>query len=66
MYQITTDEIQFNILNEYIPQDLREREELIKRVNTAYQWGVRDYINFQKGDYSFIKKLLEAHIYKYY
>jgi hypothetical protein len=65
MHQITTEEIPQDVLDRYIPQEIKLREKLIRKVNEFYQYHSETYLNVQKGDYSFITRLLAHHIYHY-
>lgn len=65
MYQITEETIDQEIIDKYIPQEIKLRAKLIRKVNESYQWNVNCYNEAQRGDYSFILRLLEAHIFHY-
>jgi len=65
MLQITEEEISQEILDKYIPQNIKLKEKLERKINEMYQYNPESYREAQKGDYSFIKKLLEAHIFHF-
>lgn len=66
MDQITSEEVAEDIINQYIPQEIKLRAKLLRKVNESYQWNIQCYNEAQKGDYNFIKKLLEYHLFHYY
>lgn len=61
MRQITTDTIPDEILDQYIPQEIKNREKLIKNINECYQWDTTCFVAFKRKDYSFITKCLAYH-----
>lgn len=65
MFKITSEEISQEIIDTKIPQEIKLREKLIRKVNESYQYNFQVYNQVQKEDYSFIDKLLEAHIFLY-
>lgn len=65
MFQITTEEISKEIINEYIPNNIISREKLINKINEAYQYNPKAYNKASKGDYSFINSILETHIFNF-
>lgn len=65
MYQITSEEISEDIIDKYIPQEIKLRQKLIRKINESYQWNIECYNQAQKGNYEFIQKLLEHHIFHY-
>lgn len=65
MFKITSEEISQEIIDTKIPQEIKLREKLIRKVNESYQYNFEVYTQVQKEDYSFIDKLLEAHIFLY-
>lgn len=65
MFQITEEEITEEILNQFIPQKIKLKEKLIRKINESYQYNTETYRDVEKGDYNFISKLLEAHIFLY-
>lgn len=65
MFQITSEEVQQDIIDKYIPQEIKFKLKLIRKINGSYQWNIECYNEAQKGNYSFILKLLEHHLFHY-
>lgn len=65
MFKITSEEISQEIIDTKIPQEIKLKEKLIRKVNESYQYNFEVYNQVQKEDYNFIDKLLEAHIFLY-
>ncbi len=65
MFQITSEEISQEITDKYIPQEIKLREKLIRKLNEAYQYNFDVYNKANNGDYSFIEKILESHMFHY-
>lgn len=65
MYQITEEEIPQEVIDRYIPQNLKLKEKLIRKINEMYQFHAESYREAQKENYSFIIKLLESHLFHY-
>jgi len=63
MYQLTEETVPQNIIDEYLPKELILREKLIRKINEFYQWDPDTFCKAKSGDYSFIKKLLERHLF---
>lgn len=61
MYKITDNTITEEILNQYIPQEIKNREKLIKNINECYQYNKITFREVSKGNYSFISKAIEYH-----
>jgi len=66
MYQITTEEISQEIIDQHIPQEIKLREKLIRKINECYQWNSETYNQANNENYSFIDKALEVHIFNHY
>lgn len=66
MYQITTQTLPKDILDEIIPSNIILRDKLIRKVNEQYQYRPEVFEKVNKGDYSFIEDLLNAHIFYYH
>lgn len=65
MYKITSEELSTEILDQYIPSNIKLREKLIRKCNEMYQFNAETYNSVLKGDYSFIQFLLDSHIFHY-
>lgn len=65
MFQITSEEISEDIIDKYIPQEIKLKHKLIRKINESYQWNIECYNEVQKGNYEFILRLLEHHLFHY-
>ena len=65
MFQITSEEIDLEIIDKMIPLNIKLRDKLLRKINESYQWNIECYNEAQKGNYSFIERLLEAHLFHY-
>lgn len=65
MHQLTKEEINQEVIDKYIPLSLKFREKLIKKINESYQWNINVFNEANKNNYSFIEKLLEAHLFNF-
>lgn len=66
MYQITKQTISADILDEMITSNIIFRDKLIRKINEQYQYRPEVFEKVNKGDYSFIENLLNAHIFHYH
>lgn len=65
MFKITAEEINQEIIDKYIPQEIKLRQKLIRKINESYQYSFDAHNSAKKEDYSFIDKLLEYHLFHY-
>jgi len=65
MFQITSEEIDLEIIDKMIPLNIKLRDKLLRKINESYQWNIKCYNKAQEGNYEFIQKLLEHHIFHY-
>ena len=65
MHKITEETIADEILNQYIPPKTILRDKLIRTVNELYQYDKNSYLQYNKGNYKFIKNTVEYHNYIY-
>ncbi len=65
MFKITSEEISQEIIDKYIPQEIKLRDKLLRKINESYQYNFDAYNSAQKEDYSFIERLLEHHLFHY-
>jgi hypothetical protein len=65
MFQITSETISEEVINKYIPQEITLRDKLIRKINEYYQYNFEAYNEAQEGNYSFIERLLESHLFHY-
>lgn len=65
MYKITSEELSTEILDQFIPSNIKLRDKLIRKCNEMYQFNAETYNSVLKEDYSFIQFLLDSHVFHY-
>lgn len=65
MFKITNEEIPLEILEKFIPENIPLKEKLIRKINECYQWNINIYNQVRKGNYNFIEKQVEYHIFNF-
>lgn len=64
MHKLTNEEISQEIIDQYIPLNLKSREKLIKKINETYQYSPKAFNEANKNNYSFIIDLLNSHLFE--
>lgn len=65
MHKLTSEEISEEVLDKYIPREIKLKYKLIRKINEQFQYNPDIFNKVNKGDYNFINELLKYHIFHY-